>query len=379
MLRRDTDARPRRRFGNEAGAPDPFPREAPAPVRAPGDALGGWTAPLSYLALEPRLVAELARASLTSRGVASLRSGEVAVGAMLASLAVRGEDVLLDEILPLGGAELRLNRYRVGQLTPVAVHPVPTAAALLRALAHCAAGAVHDETWEAVAHDGRAPVAIASAQARELRWLQPPGPDSPHEVAWVEPTTGERPPGSMTASWQSRLDQPRVTPAPIAPARGSAPIGPAVVPAPSRSRVGEDDDLVLRRPAQPEVLSEQLLAAIGETVDKALSNALLELELDPAVLTDLRDDSVLDRLVGTVARLEQQVAQVDFVTRELQALTTAVDELGDAVRSLVRQQWDHLPPTGIWTKLQRADDEVRRAVDELAAEVRGRLPRPGAR
>ena len=373
MLRRgpDTETRPRRRFGPDAGTPDPFPREAP-PVAAAGSpaALGGWTAPASYLGLDAALVAELARASLSARGVAALRSGEVAVGAMLAALAVRGEDVLLDELLPLAGAELRLNRYAVGQLTPVAVHAVPTAAALLRALAHCATSPPA-ETWEAVAHDGRHPVAIASARNHELRWLQPPGPDAPHSAPWTAPTTDEPPPGSSAAWWEAELQRQSapglgLTPAPVAP---GARLGPSF----------EESPLRLGATGTTDGVSDQLLAAVGRTVDQALSNALLELEVDPATLDELRDNSVLDRLVTTVARLEQQVGQVDYVVRELQALTTAVDELTDSVRSLLRHQWDTSPPANIWTRLQRADDEVRRAVDELTAEVRGRLPRAGRR
>jgi hypothetical protein len=388
MLRRDSDARPRRRFGSDAAAPDPFPREAPVPPGATTDVLGGWTAPVSYLVLEPQVVAEVARAALSARGVASLRSGEVAVGAMLASLAMRGEDVLLDEVLPLAATEVRLNRYAVGQLTPVAVHRVPTAAALLRALSHCAAGAP-GETWEAVAHDGRAPVAVASARTHELRWLQPPAPDAPHSASWVAPTTDELPPGATTAWWQRALAPSRI-PAPgiVNPGQVSSPIPPAPVPGAASLRAAGPAPQPARHAAPPatpaggvgaEAVPEQLLAAVGQTVDRALSNALLQLELDPATLDELRDNSVLDRLVTTVSRLEQQVGHVDYVTRELQALTTAVDELTDSVRSLVRQQWDSMPPPNIWTRLQRADDEVRRAVDELAAEVRGRLPRPGAR
>ena len=382
MLRRDNDPRSRRRFGNDAGPLDPFPREAPLPPAGAADALGGWTAPLSYLALEPELVAEVARAALSARGVAALRSGEVAVGAMLASLAMRGEDPLLDEILPLAGAELRLNRYAVGQLTPVGVHRVPTAAALLRALAHCAAHPA-GETWEAVAHDGRSPVAIASARSHELRWLQPPSPDSPHAAPWAPPTTDEPAPGSTAAWWQAELERPRVAPGPpsgVNPGLATSPIGPAIVP--SRPTTARSASTGADAPAGapvPGMSADQLLAAVGQTVDRALSNALLELELDPATLDELRDNSVLDRLVSSVSRLEQQVGQVDYVMRELQALTTAVDELTDSVRSLLRQQWDHLPPQGVWSRLQRADDEVRRAVDELTAEVRGRLPRPGAR
>jgi hypothetical protein len=370
MLRRgpDTESRPRRRFAPEAGAPDPFPRESPG-VAGPtaGSALGGWSAPTSYLDLDPALVAELARASLTAHGVAALRSGEVAVGAMLATLAMRGEDVLLDELLPLAGADLRLYRYDVGHLTPIAVHPVATAAGLLRALAYCAVSPP-GETWEAVANDGRHPIAIASARSHELRWLQPPAPDAPQSAPWAPLTTEEPPPGSSTAWWEEEL-------------RRSAVAAPSITPAAltlsSTGRTAGADPSLRLGLGGPDGVSEQLLTAVGKTVDKALSNALLELELDPETLDELRDNSVLDRLVTAVSRLEQQVGQVDYVTRELQALTTAIDELSDSVRSLLRHQWDNMPPANVWTRLQRADDDVRRAVDELAAEVRGRLPRPG--
>lgn len=94
-------------------------------------------------------------------------------------------------------------------------------------------------------------------------------------------------------------------------------------------------------------------------------------------LLNLGERTVLERLLEGMSRLEQQVAQLDFVTRELQALTTAVDELTDSTRALLRHQWDTMPPQNFWSRVQRADDEVRRALDELGAEVRARLPKPG--
>jgi hypothetical protein len=382
MLRRapDNDGRPRRRFGTDDLGGDPFARDAPEVTGPVGpSALGGWRAPASYLELDPQLVGELARASLSARGVAALRSGEVAVGAMLASLAIRGEDILLDELLPLDEVELRLHRYAVGQLTPIAVHPITSVAVLLRALAYCAASSP-GETWEVVAHDGRTdPVAIAAARSHELRWLQPPAPDAPHSAPWAEPTTREDPPGSSVAWWQAELAKPAATAgvapllsAPINPDRVTAPIGRALGPEPAAAQ-----PVVV--PVIPERLPEHLLTAVGDTVDKALSNALIELELDPATLDELRDNSALERLADAVARLEQQVGQIDYVARQVQALTTAVDELTDSARSLMRHQWDNMPPQNYWVRMQRADEDVRRAVDELAAEVRGRMPRPGAR
>ncbi len=381
MLRRtpESDGRPRRRFGVDSPAADPFPRDAvgvSGPASGAGG-LGGWAAPASYLELDPQLVGELARASLSARGVAALRGGEVAVGAMLASLAIRGEDVLLEELLPLSDAELRLHRYAVGQLTPIAVHPIVSVAALLRSLAYCAASPP-GETWEVVAHDGRTPpVAIAAARSHELRWLQQPAPDAPHNAPWVKPTTQGDPPGASTAFWQSELSRPRGTmfSVPVNPEGVSAPIGPALTGGP-RPPAGAGTPVVV--PVIPDRLPEHLLAAVGDTVDKALSNALLELELDPAMLDELRNDSVLERLVESVSRLEQQVGQIDFIARQVQALTTAVDELTDSARSLMRHQWDNMPPQNYWVRMQRADEEVRRAVDELASEVRGRMPRvPG--
>ncbi len=376
MLRRGPDdGRPRRRFGTEGSDLDPFPRDVPG-VSVPGPAaLGGWAAPASYLELDPQLVAELTRASLSARGVAALRSGEVAVGAMLASLAIRGEDILIEELLPLTSAELRLHRYAVGQLTPTAVHPIDSVAGLLRSLTFCAASPP-GETWEVVAHDGRTPpVAIAAARHHELRWLQPPAPDAPHSAPWANPTTQEEPPGYNAAWWQAELARPRgATPAALHPDRVSAPIGPAIQTAQPAAPAAP---LVV--PVIPDRLPEHLLTAVGDTVDRALSNALIELELDPATLDELRDNSVLERLIESVARLESQMSQIDFVTRQVQALTTAVDELTDSARSLMRHQWDNMPPQNYWVRMQRADEDVRRAVDELAAEVRGRLPRVAGR
>lgn len=347
----------------------PFERE-PTPAGASGTLpLGGWTAPLSYLALDPQMVRELARAALSSPTVATLRSGEVAVGAMLVSLALRGEDVLLEELLPLSGAELRLHRYAVGQLNPIAVHPVGSLAQLLRSLAHCATSPP-GETWEAVAHDGAtAPVAIAAARSHELRWLQPPAADSPHAAPWAPVTTQAAAPGSAVADWAGRLSVtalpiPAAPAAPVAPARPAPPVAAAApVPAfPGGSPVAGVD-------------LAQLGALITAAVETALANAPLELDLDAATLDELRDTTVLERLVDAIARLDRQVGQVDAVTRQLTALTAAVDDLGDSTRSLLRHQWDNQAPAGFWTRVQRSDEEVRRAIDELAAEVRGRLRR----
>src|SRR5687768_6288734 len=109
MLRRGTE--PGVRGGDAPVAPEPFEREpSTAAAAAPPAGLAGWSAPASYLALDAQVVQELARAALSSPALASLRSGEVAVGAMLVSLALRGVDALLDELLPLSTAELRLHR-----------------------------------------------------------------------------------------------------------------------------------------------------------------------------------------------------------------------------------------------------------------------------
>jgi pimeloyl-ACP methyl ester carboxylesterase len=104
-------------------------------------------------------------------------------------------------------------------------------------------------------------------------------------------------------------------------------------------------------PARQDGLSTEIQAVVSETVSRVLSNAF-------------------------VARIDQQTAQIDGMARQLQALTTAVDELTESTRALLRHQWDNMPPQNFWARMQRADDEVRRSVDELAAEVRGRIPRP---
>jgi hypothetical protein len=310
------------------------------------------------------VVQELARAALSSPALASLRSGEVAVGAMLVSLALRGEDALLDELLPLSTAELRLHRYAVGQLTPVSVHPVGSVASLLRSLAHCAI-APPGETWEAVAHDGQtAPVAVAAARSHELRWLQPPAAGSPHAAPWAAVTTSSPAPGSTVAEWNGRLSAPPPrppAPAILAPSRPSAPV-PAFPGATASATATALD------PAS----STALVAAITTAMEEVLAAAPLELDLDAATLDELRDTTVLERLVESVGRLERHMGQVDAVNRQLAALTSAIDDLADSTRSLLRHQWDNMAPSGFWTRVQKADEEVRRAIDELTVEVRSR-------
>lgn len=361
MLRRGSDPAGRPRGRDEgAPAPEPFERE-PAPEADGPAGLNGWAAPASYLTLDAQVVREVARAALSSPAVATLRGGEVAVGAMLASLALRGEDTLLDELLPLSTAEIRLHRYSVGQLNPVAVHPVGSVAELLRSLARCAVDPP-GETWEAVAHDGTAaPVAIAAARSHELRWLQPPAPGSPHAAPWAPLTTQASAPGALVAHWADRLSP--------APARGPSPApgGPVLSAEPVPAFPG--DRLAILDPDS----AAELAATVTAAVEQALANAPLELDLDAATLDELRDTTVLERLVDAVTRLDRQVGQVDAVTRQLTALTAAVDDLADSTRSLLRHQWENMPPAGFWTRVQKADDEVRRAVEELTAEVRGRL------
>ncbi len=320
--------------------------------------LGSWTAPVSYLSLDPTVLAELVRAALSSPTVASLRNGELAVGAMLASLAVRGEDILIDELLPLANVELRVHRYAVGQLNPLAVHPVSSVPQLLRSLARCAVQP-QGETWEAVAHDGRNdPVAVAAARSGELRWLQPPAPGAPHAAPWVAPTTPASAPGATVEEWNARLSA--IPPAAIAP---SPPTAISSEPVPAFG--------IAPRGATPS--GEDLAAIVGAAVEEALSKAPIELDLDAATLDELRDTTVLERLVEAIGRLERQVGQVDAIGRQMAALTAAVDDLADSTRSLLRHQWDNMPPQGFWLRVQKADDEVRRSLDELAAEVRGRL------
>lgn len=365
MLRRGSEPTSPRGRDDSALAPEPFEREptpaAAAPV-APG--LNGWSAPASYLGLDAQVVQELARAALSSPALAALRSGEVAVGAMLVSLALRGEDPLLDELLPLTTAELRLHRYSVGQLTPISVHPVGSVASLLRSLAHCAI-APPGETWEAVAHDGQsAPVAVAAARSHELRWLQPPAAGSPHAAPWADVTISQPAPGSTVGEWRGRLS--------AAPPRGPSPAGPAAAPVarPAASPV----------PAFPAATtatldpasSAELLASITTAMEQVLAAAPLELDLDAATLDELRDTTVLERLVEAIGRLDRQVGQIDGVTRQLAALTAAVDDLADSTRSLLRHQWDNMAPAGYWTRVQKSDEEVRRAIDQLTVEVRSR-------
>jgi hypothetical protein len=162
-------------------------------------------------------------------------------------------------------------------------------------------------------------------------------------------------------------------------------------PVPDRDDDGEDGDLprhmtAARRaaplratpaPTPADALSTEIQTVVGDTVSRVLANAFVELELQPDTMHELREQSTLTRLLDAVARIDRQTAQIDGMARQLQALTTAVDELTDSTRALLRHQWDNMPPQNFWVRMQRADDEVRRAVDELAAEVRGRVPRAG--
>jgi hypothetical protein len=368
MLRRGTDTQ--RATTDDVG----LSPGAPAPAPAGPVGLGEWAAPRSYLDLDRELVAELVRVALASPRVASIRNGELAVGAMLASLAVRGEDVLIDQLLPLGGVELRIHRYAVGRLDPIAVHPVGSLAEMLRSLARCAVQP-QGETWEAVANDGtNAPVAVAAARNLELRWLQPPAADTPHDAPWAPLTSQSPAPGSSVGEWRDRLAT-----GPAAPAPSGAPLPPLERAEPVLSTSTQPVPAFGPAPAAAEVAgpsTDELVSLIEAAVERALANAPLELDLDASTLDELRDTTVIERLVDAVGRLDRQVGQVDALARQIAALTAAVDDLADANRSLLRHEWDNLPPQGFWVRMQKADDELRRSIDELANEVRGRRRAP---
>jgi hypothetical protein len=412
MLRRGTEPDSRGRTPSL----DPF-ADAPPPPEALPPGLNGWAAPASYLGLDASLIRELARAALGSPAVATLRSGELAVGAMLAALAIRGEDTVLDELLPLAGAELRLHRYAVGQLQPLAVHPVTSVGEMLRCLSHCAVQAP-GETWEAVAHDGQSdPVAVAAARSHELRWLQPPAPGSANAAPWAPITTQAVAPGGSVAEWSARLAN-AALPAPPAVGRGPAlpppdlasldldlRLGPAAPPipapaSPTSAPTAAPRAAVPPTPASPAspapapeptpafaptpapvlrldaVAREELRALVRESVEQVLAAAPIELDLDPTTIDQLRDNTTLERLIEAVQILERKVASVDAIGRQVVALNAAIDDLADSNRALLRHQWDNMPPPGFWLRVQKAEDEVRRAVDDLAAEVRGRLRPP---
>ncbi len=171
----------------------------------------------SYLDLEPSLVAEMARAAMSAGRVVALRSGEVGVGAMLASLAVRGEDILLDELLPLG--ERRDPRAPLHR-GPARAHrraPGPRVGPLLRSLALCAASPP-GESWEAVAHDGRTrpwPSAAPEARAALAPAARHPTPPQPAVGGPHDRTTR---PGTSVPWWQEELPSGRRAPPPEAPA-----------------------------------------------------------------------------------------------------------------------------------------------------------------
>jgi hypothetical protein len=370
MLRRGTDTQRATTDdpGLRLGAPGPAGTGPASPV-----GLGEWSAPRSYLDLDRDLVAELVRVALASPKVASIRNGELAVGAMLASLAIRGEDALVDELLPLAGVELRIHRYAVGRLDPVAVHPVGSLAEMLRSLARCAVQP-QGETWEAVASDGvNAPVAVAAARNLELRWLQPPAADALHDAPWAPLTAPTAAPGASIGEWRDRLNTRPAPPAaaPLPPIGGVHPPAPATAPVPAFGGAP-----AAAAPAATGPRLEELLPLIEASVERALANAPLELDLDAATLDELRDTTVIERLVDAVGRLDRQVGQVDALARQIAALTAAVDDLADANRSLLRHEGDNLPPQGFWVRMQKADDELRRSIDELANEVRGRRRTP---
>jgi hypothetical protein len=117
---------------------------------------------------------------------------------------------------------------------------------------------------------------------------------------------------------------------------------------------------------------EQLRAVVRQAVEQALAAAPIELDLDAATLEELRDSTALERLIETVALLERRVGGIDAMGRQIAALSASIDELADSTRALLRHQWDNMPPAGFWMRVQKADEELRRSIDDLTTEVRTR-------
>jgi hypothetical protein len=360
---------------------DPFDTAAPAaPVEV--NPLRGWNQITSFQSLEPTLVAELARASMASGGVVALQSGEVAVGAMLASLAIRGHDDLIHALIITGRAELRLHRYATGQLEPVGVHRMRSIADSLRSLAWCAATGKAD-TFELVADDGRGrPVAISAARLHELRWLQPPPASSPHEAPWADVTTQDAPPGADPRWWKAQLGKAARTPDPEMaatfadvdlPAAAPPAITPSSFTGPGAAEIASP--IVERAPLLTPADASELYDVVAVSVGKALSEALVELEIDAGAIEQLRENPTLDDTLAKVVEIEQILHHLGPLNRQIHELTTVVEDLHDTMRSVVRQQWEAAPPQNYWNRAQRSTDELQRSIDDLASELRSRLPR----
>jgi hypothetical protein len=164
--------------------------------------------------------------------------------------------------------------------------------------------------------------------------------------------------------WEAEPEAPT---APPAPAARRAPLRAA--PPPARA------PLPVAPPSRQDAISSDIQSIVSDTVTRVLSNAMVELELEPGTLQELREQGALHQLTAAVARIEQQTALMDGLARQVTALTTAVDELTDSTRALLRHQWDNMPPPNFYVRVQRADDEVRRALEDLGTEVRSRMPR----
>jgi hypothetical protein len=359
---------------------DPF-ETAPPPEQADVDPLRGWNQITSFQALEPALVAEMARASMASSGIVALQSGEVAVGAMLASLAIRGHDDLLQQLIITGRAELRLHRYATGQLEPVGVHRMRSIADALRSLAWCATTGQAD-TFELVADDGRGrPVAISASRLHELRWLQPPPASSPHEAPWAPVSTEEAPPGADPRWWKAQLGKAARLPQPVATPTFADVDLPAAPPALTPSSFTGPGAAEVAAPVveRPSLLTPadaaELYDVVAVSVGKALSEALVELEIDPGAIEQLRENPTLDDTLSKIIEVEQILHHLGPLNRQIHELTTVVEDLHDTMRSIVRQQWEANPPQNYWNRSQRAVDELQRSVDDLASELRSRIPR----
>lgn len=394
MLRRgtDSDGSKRRRadvldvaaLAQQDGGSSTTAADPGAPPAAAYDPIDGWDQIVSFQGLDAPLIAEMARATMGSGGVLALQSGEVAVGAMLASLAIRGHDDLVGQLIFTGRAELRLHRYATGELEPVHVHRMRSVADSLRALAWCAATGAED-TFELVADDGTGPVAIGAARHHELRWLQPPPPSSPHGAPWAEVTSDTAPPGADPGWWRSKLTlgraarEQRPTPGGVEfDWRDDAPPFPlpSVTPSSFTGAGASGPVLVGDADRAPGAIDPAALYdAVAVSVNQALSEALVELEIDPAAIEQLRENPALDDTLAKVQQIEQHLLHLGPLNRQIHELTTIVEDLHDTMRSIVRQQWESAPPQNYWSRSQRGNDELQRAIDDLASELRSRLPR----
>ncbi len=114
---------------------------------------------------------------------------------------------------------------------------------------------------------------------------------------------------------------------------------------------------------------------VADAVQRALANPLIDLQIDRTVLAGPAS-TTLDHAHLLATRVDRQSERLEAVADQIEVLEAAVGSVTAAAKALAAQRRDVDPLPGTWQAVQRGDEEVRRALEQLIHEERRRRSRP---